>query len=290
MANASPSSSENGSVSNHSPKLGGAVVMTIEGASPSSSPAPTTKGTVRKVKIGSKVVVVEDVVEIDSKEIDSKLVVSPTEESERKVSFSDDLQESEQNGMEPKQNGMGLELQSDGSDDEHLHANNNSSSAKLAGGEKTSPADISPDKEVTPTLGVGTGTSAVVVDEGGMGGDPGGISKGGVAPEMKPLAPPEFEERAVAYSPDSQKRFLKYDIEIGRGSFKTVYKGLDTETGVAIAWCELQVRVHVVIHTYHNTLIHAYIRTYLHMYPRWAHVCTHIRTCTHMPLTCTCTC
>ena len=47
------------------------------------------------------------------------------------------------------------------------------------------------------------------------------------------------EERAVAYSPDN--RFVKYDIEIGRGSFKTVYKGLDTETGVAVAWCELQV-------------------------------------------------
>lgn len=51
----------------------------------------------------------------------------------------------------------------------------------------------------------------------------------------------EWEDRAVAYSQDAQKRFLKYDLEIGRGSFKTVYKGLDTETGVAIAWCELQV-------------------------------------------------
>ena len=49
------------------------------------------------------------------------------------------------------------------------------------------------------------------------------------------------EERAVAYSPGNQ--FIKYDIEIGRGSFKTVYKGLDTETGVAVAWCELQVCV-----------------------------------------------
>lgn len=36
-------------------------------------------------------------------------------------------------------------------------------------------------------------------------------------------------------------RFLKFDIEIGRGSFKTVYKGLDTETTVEVAWCELQV-------------------------------------------------
>ena len=49
----------------------------------------------------------------------------------------------------------------------------------------------------------------------------------------------EAEEKAVSASPDG--RFLKFDIEVGRGSFKTVYKGLDTETGVAVAWCELQV-------------------------------------------------
>lgn len=49
----------------------------------------------------------------------------------------------------------------------------------------------------------------------------------------------EVEEKAVATSPNN--RFLKFDVEIGRGSFKTVYKGLDTETGVAVAWCELQV-------------------------------------------------
>ena len=49
----------------------------------------------------------------------------------------------------------------------------------------------------------------------------------------------EKEERAIGSSQDG--RFLKFDDEIGRGSFKTVYKGLDTETGVAVAWCELQV-------------------------------------------------
>ncbi|NXP04435.1 WNK4 kinase, partial [Thinocorus orbignyianus] len=50
----------------------------------------------------------------------------------------------------------------------------------------------------------------------------------------------EVETRAVATSPDG--RYLKFDIEIGRGSFKTVYKGLDTETTVEVAWCELQTR------------------------------------------------
>ncbi|XP_077429322.1 serine/threonine-protein kinase WNK2 isoform X3 [Vanacampus margaritifer] len=46
--------------------------------------------------------------------------------------------------------------------------------------------------------------------------------------------------KAVSTSPGG--RFLKFDIELGRGSFKTVYKGLDTETWVEVAWCELQER------------------------------------------------
>ncbi|XP_054752345.1 serine/threonine-protein kinase WNK4-like [Lytechinus pictus] len=48
------------------------------------------------------------------------------------------------------------------------------------------------------------------------------------------------EEKAIAKSADG--RFMKYDVEVGRGSFKTVFRGLDTETGVAVAWCELQER------------------------------------------------
>lgn len=47
--------------------------------------------------------------------------------------------------------------------------------------------------------------------------------------------------KAVSTSPSG--RFLKFDVELGRGSFKTVYKGLDTETWVEVAWCELQVRL-----------------------------------------------
>ena len=49
----------------------------------------------------------------------------------------------------------------------------------------------------------------------------------------------EVEEKQIAASPNG--RFLKFDLNIGRGSFKTVFKGLDTETGVHVAWCELQV-------------------------------------------------
>ncbi|KAI4871583.1 hypothetical protein NFI96_033666 [Prochilodus magdalenae] len=48
----------------------------------------------------------------------------------------------------------------------------------------------------------------------------------------------DVETKAVATSPDG--RYLKFNVEIGRGSFKTVYKGLDTETTVEVAWCELQ--------------------------------------------------
>ncbi|XP_076332663.1 uncharacterized protein LOC143237371 isoform X1 [Tachypleus tridentatus] len=49
------------------------------------------------------------------------------------------------------------------------------------------------------------------------------------------------DDEARDTSPDG--RFLKFEEEIGRGSFKTVYKGLDTATGVAVAWCELQERL-----------------------------------------------
>ncbi|RUS83826.1 hypothetical protein EGW08_008407 [Elysia chlorotica] len=35
-------------------------------------------------------------------------------------------------------------------------------------------------------------------------------------------------------------RFMKLDEEVGRGSFKTVHRGLEIDTGVHVAWCELQ--------------------------------------------------
>ncbi|XP_023205398.1 serine/threonine-protein kinase WNK4-like isoform X1 [Xiphophorus maculatus] len=55
---------------------------------------------------------------------------------------------------------------------------------------------------------------------------------------QKQEARDEAETVAVGSSPNG--RFLKFNIEIGRGSFKTVYKGLDTEKTVEVAWCELQ--------------------------------------------------
>lgn len=47
------------------------------------------------------------------------------------------------------------------------------------------------------------------------------------------------EDDPIGMSPCG--RFFKYDKEIGYGSFKTVFRGLDTHTGVAVAWCELLV-------------------------------------------------
>ena len=60
-----------------------------------------------------------------------------------------------------------------------------------------------------------------------------------------PTEPSVPAENIVGNSPAG--RFLKFDNEIGRGSFKTVYRGLDTETGVAVAWCELSVSSHTAI-------------------------------------------
>lgn len=92
--------------------------------------------------------------------------------------------------------------------------------------------------ESTSSILLSTHSSRLVARGGGavLEGDPKSNLRGGDIISDDPVP----TERAVGYSPDG--RFLKYDIEIGRGSFKTVYKGLDTETGVAIAWCELQVR------------------------------------------------
>lgn len=59
-----------------------------------------------------------------------------------------------------------------------------------------------------------------------------------VKPEALEGPQDDDEEKAIGVSPDG--RFLKFEEEIGRGSFKTVYRGLDTQTGVSVAWCELQ--------------------------------------------------
>ncbi|KAF0298364.1 Serine/threonine-protein kinase WNK3 [Amphibalanus amphitrite] len=73
---------------------------------------------------------------------------------------------------------------------------------------------------------------------GGSGG-PGGAGQDAKGQEETAEDGEEDEvEKAVEVSPSGV--FLKFSEEIGRGSFKAVYKGLDTTTGVFVAWCELQ--------------------------------------------------
>ncbi|XP_071332740.1 serine/threonine-protein kinase WNK2 isoform X7 [Trachinotus anak] len=86
--------------------------------------------------------------------------------------------------------------------------------------------------------------SASADEEKGKGGDALNVTCSDGAKTAIKAASEENEEeaemKAVSTSPGG--RFLKFDIELGRGSFKTVYKGLDTETWVEVAWCELQDR------------------------------------------------
>ena len=51
----------------------------------------------------------------------------------------------------------------------------------------------------------------------------------------------EEDEDEASHTKSPDGRYIRQNEEIGRGSFKTVFKGLDVETGVAIAWCELMV-------------------------------------------------
>lgn len=99
------------------------------------------------------------------------------------------------------------------------------------------------------------GTEGQVEPEAGAGGSAGAEEEKGGGSEAEPqvevanseatgkAGSDENEEepgmKAVSTSPGG--RFLKFDIELGRGSFKTVYKGLDTDSWVEVAWCELQV-------------------------------------------------
>ncbi|XP_036037269.1 serine/threonine-protein kinase WNK1 isoform X13 [Onychomys torridus] len=105
----------------------------------------------------------------------------------------------------------------------------------------TVPSSTSKDRPVSQPSLVG-GKEEPAPSTGGSGGGGGG---GGAKEQQEDRNQQqddieELETKAVGMSNDG--RFLKFDIEIGRGSFKTVYKGLDTETTVEVAWCELQDR------------------------------------------------
>ena len=106
-------------------------------------------------------------------------------------------------------------------------------------GEKNGDVDVVIIAKSVPVGGVETAAASAVVASGDkMAKD--ATTKNNDDSSEKETKEEEQEDKVVNSSP--QGRFLKFDHEIGRGSFKTVYKGLDTETGVQVAWCELQVR------------------------------------------------
>ncbi|XP_053518455.1 serine/threonine-protein kinase WNK1 isoform X9 [Artibeus jamaicensis] len=101
----------------------------------------------------------------------------------------------------------------------------------------TAPSSTSRDRQVSQTDHVGSKEEPPSVRSGSGGGS---TKEPQEERSQQQDDIEELETQAVGMSNDG--RFLKFDIEIGRGSFKTVYKGLDTETTVEVAWCELQDR------------------------------------------------
>ncbi|KAF4527265.1 hypothetical protein B566_EDAN006984 [Ephemera danica] len=100
---------------------------------------------------------------------------------------------------------------------------------------KAAVAQIKVPRAVDGGDSIGTsGTPTTNADIGAAGSGAGG----GGGDASRTTRDDDDDNKAVAVSPDG--RFLKFDEEIGRGSFKTVYRGLDTQTGVDVAWCELQ--------------------------------------------------
>ena len=48
------------------------------------------------------------------------------------------------------------------------------------------------------------------------------------------------KENTVEKSPKG--RYIRFDTRLGRGAYKTVWKGYDTETGIEVAWNALSIR------------------------------------------------
>lgn len=57
----------------------------------------------------------------------------------------------------------------------------------------------------------------------------------------------EEGENQVAVEVDPTGRYHRYDEVLGRGAYKTVYKGFDEEEGIEVAWN--QIRVNKIVKT-----------------------------------------
>lgn len=109
----------------------------------------------------------------------------------------------------------------------------------------TAPSSVSKDRQISQPDHVGSKEEPPSARSGSGGGSSAKDSQEERSQQQDDIE--ELETKAVGMSNDG--RFLKFDIEIGRGSFKTVYKGLDTETTVEVAWCELQVQPRLLYYT-----------------------------------------
>lgn len=56
-------------------------------------------------------------------------------------------------------------------------------------------------------------------------------------PKMMSKTDNQEKEGILEISPDG--RFIRYDVVVGRGAFKTVYKGFDQENGTEVAWYQI---------------------------------------------------
>nr|XP_036847095.1 serine/threonine-protein kinase WNK2 isoform X22 [Manis javanica] len=99
-----------------------------------------------------------------------------------------------------------------------------------------------PGPDPAPTPAGGPQEPEAVASRQGDAGAPEARPEPGRARRDEPEEEQDDEDDLKAVATSLDGRFLKFDIELGRGSFKTVYKGLDTETWVEVAWCELQDR------------------------------------------------
>eukprot|EP00878_Enallax_costatus_P019824 GHUV01020928.1.p1 GENE.GHUV01020928.1~~GHUV01020928.1.p1 ORF type:complete len:133 (+),score=38.03 GHUV01020928.1:369-767(+) len=64
----------------------------------------------------------------------------------------------------------------------------------------------------------------------------GDISSSRAAPDT-----PDVEPEVRAVETDPTRRYTRYDVVLGRGAFKTVFKAFDEAEGIEVAWNQVKV-------------------------------------------------
>ncbi|XP_029414423.1 serine/threonine-protein kinase WNK2-like isoform X2 [Nannospalax galili] len=108
-------------------------------------------------------------------------------------------------------------------------------------GTPSAPSDPGPEP---PDLATASATAAAQTPAAAATQEDPGVTKAkpelGRAREDEPEKEDDKEEDLKVGATSLDGRFLKFDMELGPDSFGTVCKGLDTETWVEVACCELQ--------------------------------------------------